>query len=239
MAYKRKRSYRKKPFVRRQRRRRGPRRGQRSKMRLMKCPTSFPSSMRVKLSFCMVSSAPIAIPPPGAGNPVVWRIIGGHRPFEVPLNSLSNMQPQGWDQWANAYNSYRVMGMKVRLEIKNTAPATAQALSVACYWSSDGSVIGSAAGILANRFTHSRVLGFDDNFVYTTFCRPWTVLDIPKREYMSDVTFTTGTGINPISPASLWVELRNTHPVSNANLIYKISGNLYVEFRYLKTLIDS
>lgn len=201
----------------------------------MRCPTSFPDRMKVKLSFGDIAPTMFVLAPATFSN---WRIIMGKQPFEIPVGSLSAVNPQGWDQWINAYDAYRVLGMKVRLSFRS-AVATTSASTIACYWSSDLSPIGSVTGMVANRFTHLKVIGNDDVFEYKTFARPWTVMETTKREYLSDINFIQNTSINPPTPASLWINIRNTAPTNNLNMMWSISGDLYVEFRYPKTLVDS
>ena len=232
----RKRTYRRKPWVRRTRRRRGPRRqNRRQNMRVMKCPTSFPDRMKVKLSFGSVASTLYQL---AAATSQDFRIIMGKQPFEIPVGSLSAINPQGWDQWINSYDAYRVLGMKVRLSFRSGDNVTRAAV-ISSYWSSNSTPIGTVTGVVQNRYSHVRVLGCDDVFEHKTFARPWTVLDATKREYLSDINFIQSTSINPPSPASLYVNIRNTSNTNNLNLMWKITGDLYVEFRYPKTLLDS
>lgn len=211
------------------------RRAGRRSMRVMRCPTSFPNRMKVKLSIGTVAPTTFTV---AVASSQDFRIIMGKQPFEIPFGTLSLMNPQGWDQWVNAYDAYRVMGMKVRLSFRS-ANSVIRAGVISTYWSSALTPIGSITGVIQNRYTHSRVLGNDDVFEYKTFARPWTVLDSTKREYLSDINFIQSTSINPPSPASLYVNIRNTSSTNNLDLMWQITGDLYVEFRYPKTLLDS
>lgn len=203
--------------------------------RVMRCPTSFPDRMIVKLSFGTAASTLYSV---GMATEAVWKIILGCKPFEIPTGSPSLINPQGWDQWANVYDGYRPLGMKVRISIRS-ADNVARAGLICCYWSSTSTPIGTVTGCMQNRYTHSRAIGCDDVFEHSTYVKPWTILDTTKREYMSSTNFINQSSINPPVPANLFIHLRNTSSSNNLNLMYTITGTLYTEFRYPKTLLDS
>lgn len=234
--YKRKRSMSARPAAakRRRNRRRTNRRKGRRTAKVMRCVTSIPDRMRVKLSFGTAASGQYSLNAASVDN---WRIIAGRQPFDIPFGTLSAINPQGWDQWITMYDNYRVLGCKVDTVVKPSSGAGFTA-NIATYWSDNITPIGTITGVVQNRFSHFRTLGYDFNFRHKTFARPWTIMGITKRQYMDNSENVYSTAINPTNPISLWIYIRNAGTATfTAN--WSITGDLYVEFLNPKTLLDS
>lgn len=203
-------------------------------MKLLKCSTSFPDRMRVKLHFAATPASSLAL---AAASASQWRIIAGKQPMDIPIGTLGTLNPQGWDQWSSIYQVYRVLGCKLKVIISVNQIDIGSNVLASGYWSNESSIIGTYPGITNNRFTRCRIVTPNSNFYSRTFIRPWHVLGIPYTQYMTDVSFEQSVANNPSDRANYYLDIRNVGTTA-VGLFWMITGDLYVEFKYPKTLVD-
>lgn len=107
-------------------------------------------------------------------------------------------QPVSFDQWSQMYNRFRVMGVKVVMELCSNINVPMQV----GYVLSTGPTLPAAPDSWAvQRYADSRMLSYNTggNAVtrFTFDVKPWVILSLTKQQYLDDMDFSHSATAGP------------------------------------------
>ncbi len=186
MPYRKRRRYKKK----RSKRRYGKKRGRMSRI----------SSIRIKSPSCLPDTTFVKLKYNGV---VVMTNIAGYGSYRFAVNSLfdpditsAGHQPMAYDQWANFYDHYEVMGSKIRVEV--LAPSSVNSpTGFAMYPSKDSTSLTSFVAAREQPYSKSRWITGSNN--KKTVCSNYITPRKLEGRTTSSVNFTAAVSSNPAS----------------------------------------
>lgn len=138
-------------------------------------------------------------------------------------------QPLGRDQWANFFNSYRVMGCKATITMKGGGVG----VPILIAWGPNPGITGPASTDVACQTRGWRwklVDPTNDKCRFSFYCRPWINIGISKSRYSDDDLFAAAIGSSPSQRTSCEVALRSADGSSTSTVILAVELVYYVRF---------
>lgn len=207
-----------------------------SKYRILYSPTAIPDKMRVKLSFGTAQ----AVTTIGGAVSQAFKVMAVASPFQSTGYS-SAIQPQGFDQWANMYLTYRPLAMAVKHNFGITSEATGiQCVYMRGYWSSAGSPLASDVQIINNRYTKTRYLNADSSFKQIkSYSNLRNVVGASKVQWMTNPDYSALVTASPPIAISYYMHITTISGSIALNGQLETQGDIWLEFSNPRHLVDS
>lgn len=159
--------------------------------------------------------------------------LGGN---EFAINDLfdpdftgTGTQPRYYDQIMSlGYTSWRVTGCKISVAFKITAGSS---IANVGFNQTPSGVTGTVTTKeqLESRNTYSKIISSDKVYYLTKYFKPWTVNNIPQRQYMSDIQYVGGS-VSPGSRPKVGITIGSYDDSTSVTVAYVARLTFYATF---------